>query len=122
MLKCAGLFFACGILCRAANSGAVQYGKQLVEEVAKCGDCHTPRKATGGLDASKWLKGASLPKASPDLTASGHLFREWGEQGMVKFLETGVGPTGHPADPPMPTYKLKKADAEAMVEFLESLK
>jgi len=122
MLKFASIFLACGILCRATDSGAVQYGKQLVEEVAKCGDCHTPRKATGEFDASNWLKGARLPKASPDLTPSGHLFRQWGEQGMVKFLETGLDPAGLAAASHMPTYKLRPHDAEAIVAYLKTLK
>lgn len=81
--KLVGLFLACGLLGRAADSGAVEYGKQLVEEVAKCGNCHTPRKTTEELDRSKWLKGARLLNASPDLTPSGDLFRQWGERGAM---------------------------------------
>ena len=122
MLKFFGMFLACGILSRAADSGAVQYGKQLVEEVAKCDDCHTPRKANGEFDQSKRLKGAMLPKASPDLTSSGHLFRQWAERGMVKFLETGLDPNGHVAASHMPAYKLRPHDAEAIVAYLKSLK
>ena len=122
MLKCASMLLACAILCRAADSGAVQYGKQLVEEVAKCGDCHTPRKATGGLDASNWLKGAISPKPSPDLTSASRLFAQWGERGMVEFLETGLDPQGHAAASHMPAFKLRSHDAEAFVAYLKTLK
>jgi hypothetical protein len=46
--KLVGLFLACGLLGRAADSGAVEYGK-LVEEVAKCGNCHTPPQNDRGV-------------------------------------------------------------------------
>ena len=41
---------------------------------------------------------------------------------MIKFLTTGLNPGGNPAGPPMPTYKMKQDDAEAIVEYLKSLK
>ncbi len=133
MRKLIGLFCASALLGFAADSDAIAHGKYLVEEVGKCQDCHTPRTEAGELDASKWLKGATLDfqpthdvkgwhKTSPDLTSAGRLFARWGEAGIAKFLETGVGPTGHAADPPMPAYKLKPADAEAIAAYLKSLK
>ena len=133
MLKLLGLLCAAALLACAAELAQVAYGKYLVEEVAKCQDCHTPRGDNGELDATKWLKGATLDfepnherkgwhKTSPDITSSGRLFARWGEQGLVKFLENGAGPSGHAADPPMPAYKLKPADAEAIVLYLKSLK
>jgi mono/diheme cytochrome c family protein len=121
MFKFVAIFVACS-LSRAAEPGAVEYGKYLVEQVAECGKCHTPRKATGELDGAKPLKGALLPKASPDLTSSGHLYLQWGERGMVGFLETGLDPKGHTADSHMPAYKLRPHDAEAIAAYLKSLR
>jgi mono/diheme cytochrome c family protein len=117
----------------AYGADLVERGKYLVEEVGKCQDCHTPRQADGRLDKTQWLKGTVLDfqpinpvpgwhKASPDLTPAGRLWERWGEKGLVVFLTTGKGPTGHAADPPMPTYTLKAEDAEAMVAYLKSLK
>lgn len=114
-------------------SGQTERGKYLVEEVGKCQECHTPRGADGQLDREKWLKGAVLDfqpiqpgkdwhKTSPDLTPGSRLWQRWGEKGIAEFLQTGLGPSGHTADPPMPTYKLKAEDAEAMVQYLKSLK
>ena len=61
-------------------------------------------------------------KTSPDLTKSGRLFGgRWGEAALVKLLTTGLGPSGKPADPPMPMYKMAQGDAEAIVEYLKSL-
>ena len=76
----------------------------------------------GEFDSSKALKGALLPKASPDLTSSGRLFSQWGERGMVRFLETGLDPKGHTADSHMPAYKLRPHDAEAIAAYLKSLR
>ena len=51
------------------------------------------------------------------------LFGRWKEEGLVKFFTTGANPSsGKPADPPMPAYKFSQNDAEAVVEFLKSLK
>jgi mono/diheme cytochrome c family protein len=108
-------------------------GKYLVEEVAQCQNCHSPRMENGEYDKTKWLKGATLNlqpiqpidkwhKTAPDLTPSGRLWGRWKEEGLVKFMETGRGPSGNAADPPMPTYKLSKDDAEAVVEYLKTLK
>jgi hypothetical protein len=57
-------------------------------------------------------------KTSPDLTPGGRLWERWSEAGLVKFLVTGLGPRGNAADPPMPTYKMKQEDAEAIVAYL----
>jgi mono/diheme cytochrome c family protein len=112
----------------------VDRGKYLVENVGVCGECHTPRQADGQPDRAKWLKGATLNvqpiepikgwhKTSPDITPGSRLFLKWGEKGMIKFLETGLNPAnGRPADPPMPQYHMTAEDAEAVVEYLKTLK
>jgi len=121
-----------GVLCFAQNN-QVDYGKYLAEEVGKCQDCHTPRLETGQLDKTKWMKGCTLDfqpiadvkgwhKTAPDLTPAGKLWARWGEDGLVKFLTTGLNPKGNAADPPMPAYKLRPSDAEAIVAYLKSLK
>ena len=112
----------------------VEYGKYLAEEVAKCLDCHTPRTESGELDKTKLMKGKVMEvqpieaikdwhKTSPDITPSGRLWGRWGgEAALVKYLVTGLTPRGTMAGPPMPTYKMKKEDAEAIVEYLKTLK
>jgi mono/diheme cytochrome c family protein len=117
-----------------AQTDKAARGKYLVEEVARCQECHTPKLPDGQFNREKWLKGATLNvqpidavkgwhKTSPDLTASGRLWQgRWGQAALVKLLSTGLGPGGNPADPPMPTYKMTQDDAEAVVEYLKSLK
>ena len=117
----------------AADPKTVAYGKYLVEDVAKCQECHTPKLENGEFDKEKWLKGAVLDfqpmhpvkdwhKTSPDLTSTSRLWSRWGEASMLKFLTTGLDPKGTPAAPPMPAYKLNAKDAEAVLEYLKSLK
>ncbi len=116
-----------------ADPKTIAYGKYLVEEVGKCQECHTPKLENGEFDKEKWLKGAVLDfqpmhpvkdwhKTSPDLTATSRLWSKWGEASMLKFLTTGLTPKGTPAAPPMPAYKLNAKDAEAVLEYLKSLK
>jgi mono/diheme cytochrome c family protein len=117
-----------------AQADKAARGKYLVEEVARCQECHTPKLPDGQFNKEKWLKGAVLNvqpidsvkgwhKTSPDLTASGRLWQgRWGQAALVKLLSTGLGPGGNPADPPMPTYKMTSDDAEAVVEYLKTLK
>jgi len=113
----------------SAQSDKIARGKYLVEEVARCQECHTPKTAEGQFDQTKWLKGSTLNiqaiaevkgwhKASPDITSTSRLFQRWGDAGLVKFLSTGLNPNGGPAGAPMPTYKMTQADAEAIVEYL----
>lgn len=117
--------------CYAQTDKAAR-GKYLVEEVARCQECHTPKSADGQFDKEKWMKGAVLNiqpiepikgwhKTSPDLTKGSRLWQRWGEQGLVTFFKTGNGPSGKPADAPMPTYKMTPEDAEAVVAYLKSL-
>ncbi len=41
-----------------ARESDIARGKYLVEEVAKCAECHTPRDAQNQLDPDRWLQGA----------------------------------------------------------------
>jgi mono/diheme cytochrome c family protein len=117
---------------QTAPAGLLERGRYLVEEVGQCHHCHTPKLEDGRFDRTRWLKGAVLDfapmnpvpdwhKTSPDITGAGRLFERWGDKGMLEYLKTGLTPKGKPAGPPMPAYKLKAEDAEAVVAFLKSL-
>lgn len=116
----AALFAATG----QAQSGLVSRGKELAEQVAKCQNCHTARTATGELDKRAWLKGvASDPSIYiPDITAEGNIWMQWGEKGMLQFLEKGTTPSGANPSVHMPVYKMRHDDAEAIVAYLKSLR
>src|SRR5215468_5343724 len=112
----------------SGQSSKIERGKYLVEEVARCQECHTPKTAEGEFDKSKWLKGATLNiaaitpvkgwhAASPDITSTSALWQRWGEDGMAKFLQTAKNPRGGSAGAPMPAYMMKAEDAEAIVAY-----
>src|SRR4051812_41028822 len=42
------------------KAGQIDRGRYIVEEIAKCSECHTPRTETGALDRTRWLQGASI--------------------------------------------------------------
>jgi mono/diheme cytochrome c family protein len=130
-LSLGGLVIAAGVTLRGQDA-KVQRGKYLVEEIARCQECHTPKTDAGELDRTKWLKGAKLDvapvatiqgwhAASPDLTSTSALWTRWGADGMTKFLETAKNPRGGKAGPPMPAYTLQHDDADAIVAYLKSL-
>jgi mono/diheme cytochrome c family protein len=105
-------------------------GRYLVEGVGLCGDCHTPRGERGAPDESRRLQGTRLGfqpiGAMPDWAGDAPPLAGgragWTRAQMVEFLSTGVGPSGKPARPPMPPYRLDRADAEAVAAYLESLR
>lgn len=116
-----------------AQDDKVARGKYLVEEVGKCQDCHTPKMDNGDFIKSQWMKGAALTftpvspvpgwhAKSPDISSTSTLWSRWGDEGMVKFLETGKNPRGNKAGPPMPSYTMSHDDAVAVTAFLKSLK
>jgi mono/diheme cytochrome c family protein len=111
-----------------AISGDVARGKYLVEQVARCGDCHSARNEKGEALPGKELRGAALSfkPAEPnpnwaDKAPNIAGLRGWEEQDAVKFLMTGLAYNDLPARPPMPAYHMNKEDAEAIVAYLRSL-
>jgi mono/diheme cytochrome c family protein len=108
---------------------SVARGKYIVEEVAMCGNCHTPRLPDGELDRSRPLAGASNPylPARPNSDWPINCPRLAGtppasNEGMVTLLTTGVWITGQPLRDPMPKFHMTRSDAEAVVSYLRSLR
>jgi mono/diheme cytochrome c family protein len=106
----------------------VARGQYIVEAVAGCGNCHTPRKPDGELDRSRSLAGASVPympaRPTPDWpTVAPRLagLPPTSNAGMITLLTTGVWVTGKPLRDPMPRFHLTRSDAEAVVAYLKSL-
>lgn len=111
-----------------AQPGTIDRGKYLVENVAMCEECHTPRDASGNLDESRRLQGAAIwivpvhpttnwANRAPALAGFEGFTEEQGEA----ILEKGVGPNGLPIQPPMHIYHMSHADAQAVIAYLRSL-
>jgi Cytochrome c len=106
----------------------VERGHYLVEEVAKCAECHTRRKANGDLDPEAWLQGAPIwirpvmpiqPWAdrAPELAG----LPSYTTRDMERVLEQGTGPNGEALRPPMHIYHMTHEDALAIIAYLKSL-
>jgi mono/diheme cytochrome c family protein len=106
----------------------IERGRYLVEEVAKCPECHTPRDERGELRSDAWLQGAPIwimpvrpisnwAYRAPALAGFPSLTDEQGE----RVLEQGTGPEGEVLRPPMHIYHLDQADAKAIIAYLRSL-
>jgi cytochrome c553 len=116
-----------GIAHRTDPAQSVERGRVLVENVAMCADCHSPRLQTGEFDRSRWLQGGPLgfkplmemPWApfAPSIAGLPGLTEEQGEV----FFTTGRRPSGVPCLPPMPAYRFSKEDATDLVAYLKSL-
>jgi mono/diheme cytochrome c family protein len=111
------------------NEASVARGKYLVEAVARCGQCHTPRDASGNPDRSHTLEGAAVWLKSAEPTG------DWPTQAprlagnppgtdeeMVKVLTTGIWKDGKYLRQPMPQFRMTSDDAEAVLAYLKSLK
>lgn len=114
----------------AADPALVKRGEYIVHQVGMCVDCHSPRGEGGDFIKDKHLTGSPIPfapsvpmpawaTAAPPIAG---MPASWSEEATVHFLMTGVRPNNlPPTRPPMPPYRLSKADADAVVAYLQSL-
>lgn len=113
---------------KAGAAPDVARGKYLVEDVAVCGQCHTPRDSSGNLDRTRWLQGRPVPymPARPDSDWPINAPRIGGtppadDTDMVKLLTTGIWTNGNRLRLPMPQFRLDRSDAEAVVAYLKTV-
>jgi mono/diheme cytochrome c family protein len=115
---------------RTANEkGFLVRGKYLVERVAMCADCHSPRNERGEFIRARWLGGSPLSFkptvpipdwADTAVPVAG--LPGWNEADAIKFFVRGETPSGQPGRPPMPAFRFTEKDATAVVAYLKSLR
>jgi mono/diheme cytochrome c family protein len=101
-------------------------GREIVEALAHCGECHTPRTALGGMDTARWLAGAANPSGEgmiPDITPSA---LTWSTGEIVTYLTTGFTPEfdsvgGHMAHVVANMAKLPASDRQAVAAYLKKV-
>lgn len=112
-------------------SGPVERGRYLVERVAQCPECHTPRDARGELIPTQFLQGAPVPVKAPPFANMRWAFQAPAIAGLpgftqdeiVRLLSEGiVARTGQPPTPPMPRFRMTREDAQAVFAYLKSLR
>ena len=113
----------------AAPGGEVARGGYLVNRVAMCVQCHSPRDGSGELDRTRLLKGAPMPIRSP---FPGQVWAfsapsiaglpGWTDADATALLTTGRRLTGYAPKPPMPAFRLGDEDARAIIAYLHSMR
>lgn len=104
----------------------VQRGRYIVEALAHCAECHTPRNALGGLDASKWMQGAISADGKSRVPAITPAKLGWSAGEIVQYLTTGFTPDydsvgGHMVHVVENMAKLPEEDRAAVAAYLLAL-
>lgn len=101
-------------------------GRYLVEALAHCGECHTPRNALGGLRRAAWLTGAPDPSGKGKVPGITPDQLDWSEDDIAYYLSSGFTPDfdsvgGHMVHVVKNMAKLPDADRTAIALYLKSL-
>lgn len=104
-------------------------GQYLVDHLAHCGTCHTPRDSMMGSDYDRYLGGAQLgswfaPNISSDETAgigawSSQQLADYFKHGQVSYLAQATGPMGEAVHHSL--QYLTEEDRLAMAAYLKTV-
>ena len=111
-----------------SNESRIERGKYIVEGVAMCGMCHTPRTDSGEIDSVHRLDGASVwllpahptenwPLKAPRIAGTPPA----SDEDIIHLLTTGLWRDGSHLRAPMPQFRMSREDAESVVAYLRSL-
>jgi mono/diheme cytochrome c family protein len=115
----------------AAKSDEWNRGAYLVNHLAHCGECHTPRGGMGGMNRGMYLAGAPdieggiAPNITPDEETG---IGKWSEAAIIEVLKSGLLPDGDTVGGAMTdvvnhgTSHLNDADLKAVAVYLKSVK
>jgi hypothetical protein len=115
---------------RGDDAATVERGRYLTHDVAMCVQCHTPRDARGELQRDEEFMGAPFPVDPPRFldTAAWCVqtpaiagLTGWEREEAVQFLMNGARMGRHQPRWPMPPFRMRREDAEAVVAYLKSL-
>ncbi len=101
-------------------------GRYLVEALAHCAECHTPRNALGGLDRARWMAGAPNPSGRGQIPALTPDKLTWSAADIAYYLETGFTPDFNSAGGSMTSVvrnmaKLTAEDRQAIADYIKAL-
>jgi hypothetical protein len=109
--------------------GDASHGRYLVEHVAMCVECHSPRDQQGQVLESQALLGAPIPLGGPPWQGPWAIRapRIRGlpgyddRQALRLLMEGGIGRDGRRLDPPMPPFRMMRQDAVDVIAYLRSM-
>jgi mono/diheme cytochrome c family protein len=108
------------------SAAELERGRELVEALGHCGECHTPRDALGGLRTDAWLTGAPNPAGKGTIPALTPDELDWSAVDIAYYLETGFTPDfdsagGHMVKVIENFAELSEADRAAVAAYLKAL-
>jgi mono/diheme cytochrome c family protein len=110
------------------TTGNIEHGRYLVENVAMCAECHSPREENGEIIKDRRFMGAPIPVRPPwpndwaleaprNRTLPGYT-----EELAIRLLTEGaIDRNGKQLRPPMPRFRMTRQDAADVVAYLKSL-
>ena len=113
----------------ATDDPLVEHGRELVEGMGHCGECHTARDRLGGLLTDQWLAGAPNPEGKgsiPNITPGGENIASWSAGDIAYYLESGLTPDYDTAGGTMVAVQenmaqLTPADRQAIAAYLKTV-
>jgi mono/diheme cytochrome c family protein len=113
----------------AVPAGNAAHGQYIVEHVAFCIECHSPRDGEGNIIMAEAYMGAPVPFRPPwpndwALRAPRNrgLPGYTPELGVRLLTMGGIDRQGNQLRPPMPRFRMTPQDAADVVAYLTSLK
>ena len=102
-------------------------GRYVVDALAHCGECHTPRNFMQGMKTSNYLKGAVMEGVeAPDITKEGLTRMGFNPQTLAQFMKSGVSALGSMTNQMFEvvhfsTQYMRDGDLDAMAAYLFDL-
>lgn len=120
------LYFQPDWVMATGGDPVLERGRYLVEALAHCAECHTPRDALGGLDRARWMAGAPNPSGTGRIPALTPDALTWSAGDIAYYLETGFtqdydSAGGHMVAVVENFAKLSKEDRDAVAAYVKAL-
>lgn len=111
---------------------SVDRGQYLVDGLAGCGNCHTPRNPDGSFNMNLYLAGGFDLSSPPAFTTYGRNITPdaetgiggWSLEEVVTAIREGHTPEGETIGPPMPIgmyNRISREDAMSIAMYLQSI-
>ena len=99
----------------------------VVEALAHCAECHTPRDVIGGLKSSRWMRGAKNPSGKGSIPSIHPDDLGWSKADIVEYLSSGFTPDYDMAGGKMAsvienTSKFTSTDRALIADYLLRIK
>ncbi len=108
--------------------GNVEHGRYIVEHIAMCFECHSPRDENGNIiESQKYLGGAVPVRPSWGTNWAIKAPRNKGLPGYTDdlafrlLMQGSIGRDGLQLRPPMPRFYMTHQDAADVIAFMRSL-